>query len=565
MKARIHMPKKTYVISVSLMKGCYRHIQIASDKTLEELSQAILDAFDFCDDHLHAFFMDNKLWSDADSYYADAEYGQRDTAKYKLGQLGLEKDKKFVYLFDFGDEWNFGCKVLKVTDGVCEDTKILRSVGEAPEQYPELEYDDDDDDDDDVFEPYPDSLFAAAFKFRDTKLWKKLKKEDVFAVKLSDDEEDKLYCSVTDDKEDFPALMVFPEGGGLYEYLKPHVPGEGTPKEFMEYICFQEYLSCELQDEDAIDPESQRCICDYAERNGVSLNGKNCYPLFADAISGYFPFVIYDNETRECLENALNAAVFLAKEIGRKDISKFGFGKKDKVPMLEYAPGKGYTFSETSYPEQSDNPHLFYPSTRKLRKKLPHKGVYECDIVFMPVPVPDEIDEFRPPIPYAVVFLAAETSIEGEYFHTDLFDGYDSRNSEIMLSCVVDNCKDYGVLPEEMRVVDKRTYYFLLEFCQKNDIKLTTVKEFEIFEDVRSAFIDELLDQTEEQLCDKPSEQELYERAYDTLRSLSEEELATMPKALYDKIMASDMLPDDIRDKLRRSRIRSNKGKGLKS
>ena len=55
------------------------------------------------------------------------------------------------------------------------------------------------------------------------------------------------------------------------------------------------------------------------------------------------------------------------------------------------------------------------------------------------------------------------------------------------------------------------------------------------------------------------------ERAYDTLRSLSEEELATMPKALYDKIMASDMLPDDIRDKLRRSRVRSDKGKGKKS
>ena len=60
MKARIHIPKKTYIISVSLKKGCYRHIQIASDKTLDELSQAILSAFDFDNDHLHAFFMDNK-------------------------------------------------------------------------------------------------------------------------------------------------------------------------------------------------------------------------------------------------------------------------------------------------------------------------------------------------------------------------------------------------------------------------------------------------------------------------------------------------------------------------
>ncbi|MCR5141420.1 MAG: plasmid pRiA4b ORF-3 family protein [Ruminococcus sp.] len=562
MKARINIPKKTYVISVSLMKGCYRHIQIASNKTLEELSQAILDAFDFCDDHLHAFFMDNKLWSDDDSYYADAEDGQRDTSKYKIGQLGLEKDKKFVYLFDFGDEWDFSCKVLKVIDGVCEDTEVVRSVGEPPVQYPELAYDDDDG----VFEPYPDSLYAAAFRFRDTKLWKKLKKEDIFAVKLSDDDdEDLLYCSVTDDHGGFPALLVFHEGSGLHEYLKPHVSGEGTPKEYMEYICFQEYLSCELQDEKVIAPESKKCILDYAERNGVSLNGKNCYPLFAEAISGCFPLAIEFYEDREYLENALDAAVFLSKAIGRKDIARFGFGKKDTVPMLEYDLEKGYTFSEISYPEPNDNPYLYYPSTRKLRKKLPHKGVYECDIVFAPVPVPDEIENMTSPIPYAVTFLAAETSIEGEYFHTDLFDGYDSINSEIMLSCVVDNCKDYGVLPEEMRVVDKRTYYFLLEFCQKNDIKLTTVEEFEIFEDVRSAFINDLLDQTEEEFGEKLSAEDMYNEICDAIRELSEEQLATMPKEMYDQIMASDLLPDDLQAKLRRSRIRPNKGKGKKS
>jgi hypothetical protein len=35
------------------------------------LHSAILDAFDFDDDHAHAFFMDNHIWSDNDSYYCD--------------------------------------------------------------------------------------------------------------------------------------------------------------------------------------------------------------------------------------------------------------------------------------------------------------------------------------------------------------------------------------------------------------------------------------------------------------------------------------------------------------
>ena len=188
MKARIKISKQTYVISVSLYKGCYRHIKIASDKTLEQLSQAILFAFEFDNDHLHAFFMDNRRWG-ADAYFAMAEHGQRDTSKFRLGQLGLVKDRKFIYLFDFGDEWCFSCKVLKVLEDTSEETQIVRSIGDPPEQYPGYNdkydspgadgagyavYDDDEDDDAEYIDikdedeeawKYGDSLYAAAFGF----------------------------------------------------------------------------------------------------------------------------------------------------------------------------------------------------------------------------------------------------------------------------------------------------------------------------------------------------------------------------------------------------------------
>ena len=64
------MPRKmvwiaplSYVISVSLGAGCYRHIRVSADNTFYELSCAILDAFSFDNDHLHSFFMDNQWWS----------------------------------------------------------------------------------------------------------------------------------------------------------------------------------------------------------------------------------------------------------------------------------------------------------------------------------------------------------------------------------------------------------------------------------------------------------------------------------------------------------------------
>ncbi len=126
----------SYIISVSIGTGCYRHIKIAPTATLFELHEAIIDAFEFFDNHAHAFFMDNKVWSDGESYYSDMiEDEDRYTSEYSLEQVGLDVDKKFKYIFDFGEEWRFQCKVLKVLDEQTEFPEIVRSKGEAPLQY----------------------------------------------------------------------------------------------------------------------------------------------------------------------------------------------------------------------------------------------------------------------------------------------------------------------------------------------------------------------------------------------------------------------------------------------
>lgn len=130
---------KSYVISVSLGTGCYRHIRISGNCTLQSLHETIVDSFGFFDDHAHAFFMDNKAWSNRDSYYADmaAEQGERVTGKYRLNQLGLYKGKAFKYVFDFGDEWMFQCKVLRTEDKDAGEAVVIKSKGEAPPQYGE--------------------------------------------------------------------------------------------------------------------------------------------------------------------------------------------------------------------------------------------------------------------------------------------------------------------------------------------------------------------------------------------------------------------------------------------
>ena len=125
------------MIKVSLGRSCYRYIQIGKQKTLGALSEAILSAFEFDDDHCHAFFMDDRYWSDLGAYYSDdMDESCRMSYKMPLGRLGLEKGDKFKYLFDFGDEWRFQCRVMQELEEKTKYFRVIKAVGDPPTQYP---------------------------------------------------------------------------------------------------------------------------------------------------------------------------------------------------------------------------------------------------------------------------------------------------------------------------------------------------------------------------------------------------------------------------------------------
>ncbi len=139
---------KSYIISASLGTGCYRHIRIGEQETLDRLHEVILNAFDFDDDHAHAFFMNDRYSSGVRAYYADCvDDAGKCSSDVTLRQLRLKKGDKFKFLFDFVDEWRFQCKVLRELEDKTDIPGVVRAVGEAPEQYPdeEDEYEEDDD------------------------------------------------------------------------------------------------------------------------------------------------------------------------------------------------------------------------------------------------------------------------------------------------------------------------------------------------------------------------------------------------------------------------------------
>ena len=131
---------KQYSIKVypaGMGREVYRNIEICGDETLDRLCQIILEAFDFDDEHLYEFCMDNCMYSE-NSYQSDPEEDDDASTDIALDKLKLNKGQKFSLHYDFGDDWMFTITVHKINE-VEEsfEPRIVKSKGQI-QQYPYL-------------------------------------------------------------------------------------------------------------------------------------------------------------------------------------------------------------------------------------------------------------------------------------------------------------------------------------------------------------------------------------------------------------------------------------------
>jgi hypothetical protein len=161
-------PMKTYIFKVKLKhdKRIWRRIEILGSQTLDDLHMAIQEAFNFDADHLYSFFMSGKAWdiSDFEYYHLEADGGPPEASMrtvlslirgskpeprlpattVRIESLNLKPKQKFLYLFDYGDEWHFEVEFLK--EGSSEKARYPRitdSRGEAPQQYEDSDEEED--------------------------------------------------------------------------------------------------------------------------------------------------------------------------------------------------------------------------------------------------------------------------------------------------------------------------------------------------------------------------------------------------------------------------------------
>jgi Plasmid pRiA4b ORF-3-like protein len=128
-----------YVFKVALGKA-WRRIAISSEMTLFDLSGLILQSVDFDSDHLDKFKYRNQNGRTVEIYHPYAE-SFLSTDEVRIGDLPLAEGASMLYLFDFGDCWEFDVQLeaIQADDGRSDYVAILERHGDAPPQYPDYD------------------------------------------------------------------------------------------------------------------------------------------------------------------------------------------------------------------------------------------------------------------------------------------------------------------------------------------------------------------------------------------------------------------------------------------
>ncbi|MDR3223615.1 MAG: plasmid pRiA4b ORF-3 family protein [Methanobrevibacter sp.] len=116
----------------------YRVIEINGKDTLDNLSNAILNSFNFTHEHMYLFSMDDNPYGD-NTYQLNANSDK--STNVSINDIKLVEEQFFLYLYDFGGEWMFSILVEKISsESKYNEPKVLESKGKL-EQYPDEDED----------------------------------------------------------------------------------------------------------------------------------------------------------------------------------------------------------------------------------------------------------------------------------------------------------------------------------------------------------------------------------------------------------------------------------------
>jgi hypothetical protein len=141
-----------YVLAIFLVGGpvgpkvsgkqISRVIEIRGDQTLDQLHQAIFEAYDRWDRHAYEFQFGRRPHDTAGPNYGVAAPAANktkggDAREKALDELDLKVHRVFGYCFDFGDDWYHQVQVERIETAIptVAYPRVTRRIGKSPPQY----------------------------------------------------------------------------------------------------------------------------------------------------------------------------------------------------------------------------------------------------------------------------------------------------------------------------------------------------------------------------------------------------------------------------------------------
>jgi tetratricopeptide (TPR) repeat protein len=130
-----------FKVSLKDKPDIWRIIDIKGNQMLSSLHKAIFKAFDRFEEHQYSFFLSNKPYDRESAYHSqglDADETGKLATRIRIDSIALYGGPKFLYLFDYGDEWWHEIELMDVTERVTRAgyPKVVKKQGKSPPQYP---------------------------------------------------------------------------------------------------------------------------------------------------------------------------------------------------------------------------------------------------------------------------------------------------------------------------------------------------------------------------------------------------------------------------------------------
>jgi len=147
-------------IILDAQEDVFRDIEIDAENTLEDLHNAITQAFGFGGQEMASFYVSNELWEQGEEIalfdMSDGTESLRVMNETAIDDITNKENTRLIYVYDFLNLWTFLVELADIAEPEEGQTypNLMFAHGDIPDDAPEKEFVSDNPDEDDLDEDH---------------------------------------------------------------------------------------------------------------------------------------------------------------------------------------------------------------------------------------------------------------------------------------------------------------------------------------------------------------------------------------------------------------------------